>query len=292
MKILILSLVSVALFSCGKLNSVLDKAENLPNQLNESNRRLAEVERKTVLGEMIPELEDPANYKELGPIPFELMTPATKVAENFTADEAAKWIYLKLNKIDKAGYEENYGKPNESTNPEAVEFEAHKFGLFNALCAVAGFLPDSTVDQLINKVYSSEEYSATILKILAMRAYFIQNVLLKEKYAPSQLAELGAVESAISYNQSLEKILKLPFAQYVRSKVSGFILTAELNTALSFDLSVIDMKANWKRIEGGMNSYLKVTQFSTNTQTSRVNNARAIVNAGLQAYGVQPTAAP
>lgn len=292
MKILILSVMSVALFSCGKLNSVLDKAEDIPNQLNTANGNMKELERKTVLSEMKKELDDTKNYKVLSPVPYDLMAPAKKIAEHFTADEVVQWTYTMLGKINNARYDDNYGKPIDAANPEAVEYERNKLGVFNALSAVAAFLPESTVDRLTSKVYTSEEYTTTVLNILAMRSYFIQKVMLKEKYAASKLTDIGTVEAAIGYNQSLEKVLKLSFAGYVRSDVSGFNLMTDLNTELTFDLSIVDMKTNWKNIERGMNTYLKVTQFSVDTQTSRVNNARAIVNAGLQAYGVQPTAAP
>lgn len=293
MKILILAVLSLALFSCSKLDSVLDKADNvIPNQLDNTNARLTEVQRLTILGEMKPELESEKNYKILSPVPYDLMAPAKKAAENFTADEVIQWSYTMISKINNARYDDNYRKPIDATNEEAVQYEFNKLGLFNAISAVAAFLPESTVDQMIAKVSSSEEYSTTVLNLLAMRAYFIQKVMMKEKYAASKLTDIGAVEAAIGYNASVEKILKLSFAGYVRSDVSGFNLLTDFNTELTFDLKIVDMKANWKNIERGMNTYLKVTQFSANTQDSRVNNARAKVTAGLQAYGAQPATTP
>lgn len=285
MKILILSLASLMLFSCGKLHSVLDKADNdIPNNLLLTNARLAEVERLTVLGEMKPELEDSKNYRILSPVPYDLMAPAKKAAENFTADEVTQWTYTMLSKINNARYDDNFGKPIDENNPEAFEYERNKLGLFNALSAVAAFLPETVVDQIIAKVYTSEEYTTTALNILAMRVYFIQKVMLKEKYAASKLTDIGTVEAAIGYNQSIEKILKLSFAGYVRSDISGFNLMTDLNTELTYDLKIVDMKANWKNIERGMNTYLKVTQFSSNAQDGRVNAARATVTAGIKAY--------
>lgn len=287
MKILILSLVSLMLFSCGKLESVLDKADNdIPNNLLLTNARLSEVERKTVLAAMKPELEDAKNYQILSPVPYDLMAPGKLFAENIKALEVIEWMYTHLSKINNARYDDNFGKPIDGEkNPESLEYEKNKLGLFNALCVVSTFLPESVVDELVSKVYTSEEYaSTTIMNILAMRVYFIQKVMLKEKYASSKLTDIGAVESAIQYNQAIEKILKLPFAGYVRSDVSGFVLMADLNTQLTFDLKVADMKANWKNIERGMSTYLKVTQFSSNAQDSRVNAARAKVSAGLKAY--------
>lgn len=290
MKILILSLASLMLFSCGKLHSVLDKADNdIPNNLLLTNARLTEVQRLTVLGEMKPELEDSKNYRILSPVPYDLMAPAKKAAENFTADEVTQWAYTMLSKINNARYDDNFGKPIDASNPEALEYERNKLGLFNALSAVAAFLPEKTVDQIIEKVYTSEEYTTTGLAILAMRAYFIQKVMLKEKYQPSKLTDIGTVEAAIGYNQSIEKIMKLSFAGYVRSDISGFNLMTDLNGELTFDLKIVDMKANWKNIDRGMTTYLKVTQFSTNAQDSRVNAARATVVAGIKAY---ETAAP
>lgn len=291
MKILILSLLSLTLFSCAKLDSVLDKADNvIPDQLDKTNSKLSEVERKTVLAAMKPELEDTKNYVILSPVPYDLMAPGKLFGENLTDQEAIQWVYTKLGKINNARYDDNYRKPIDAANEESVQYEFNKLGLFNALCVVSTFLPESVVDQLIAKVYTSEEYTTTVLNILAMRAYFIQKVMLKEKYASSKLTDIGTVEAAIKYNQSLEKILKLSFANSVRSDISGFNLLTDLNVQLTFDLSVVDMKANWKAIERGMNTYLKVTQFSADAQTNRVNKARALVNAGLKSYGVEPAA--
>ncbi len=286
MKLFILCATSLVLFSCGKLDSVLDKADNvIPNQLDKTNSRLSEVERKTVLAAMKPELEDSKNYQILSPVPYDLMAPGKLFGENVTAQEVIEWTYNHMSKINNARYDDNFGKPVDANDSEAIAYERKKLGLFNALCVVATFLPENVVDQLISKVYTSEEYaSTTIMNILAMRAYFIQKVMLKEKYAPSKLTDIGAVEAAIGYNQSLEKILKLSFAGYVHSDISGFNLMTDLNSELTFDLKIVDMKANWKNIDRGMTTYLKVTQFSTNAQDGRVNAARATVAAGVKAY--------
>lgn len=290
MKILILSVLSLALFSCAKVDRVLDKAENIPTQLDATNTNMLELKRLTILGEMKKEADDKKNYEILSPVPYDLMAPCKKLGENFTADEVIQWAYTMISKINNARYDDNFGKPVDASNPEAIDFEHSKLGVFNAVSAVAAFLPEAVVDQLISKVYTSEEYSTTVLNVLAMRVYFIQKVMLKEKYAPSKLTDIGTVEAAIGYNQSVEKILKLSFAQYVRSDISGFNLMTDLNTELSFDLSVADAKTNWKNIARGMDTYLKVTQFSADAQAARVNAARATVNAGIKAYEAAQTA--
>jgi len=295
MKILILAVLSLALFSCDKVNKLIDVPDQLDKTndgLNHTNENTTELKRLTIVNEMEKKLLDNKNYKKLSPVPVDLMEPAKLAAENFTADEVVQWIHLKTVDVNDISYEDNFGKASDASNPEAVQFEMDKVGVFNAMTAVSGFLPDATIDQLITKVYNSEEYTGTVLNILAMRVYFLQNVMMKEEYASSKLTDIGTVETAIKYNQWIEKVTKLPFAAYVSTKITGFSLLPDFNAGMTFGLEVATAKSNWKNISRGMDTYLKVVQFSNNTQDSRVNNARAKVAAGLQAYDAQPAVTP
>ena len=165
---------------------------------------------------------------------------------------------------------------------------------------------ESTVDEIVRRIVNSEEYSPTGLNLLAMRAYFIQNVLLKEKYSASKLVDIGAVEAAIGYNRSLDKIVHLPFVNSVRTDINGFNLMSDLNVALTYGLQYnsCDMEKtpvscllnknkpfeNWKSIQLGMDQFLKISQFAqspevTQSQNQRLLAAQQAVQAGLGAGG-------
>ena len=239
------------------------------------------------------ELNNEKNYVKLSPVPVDLMPWGKKAAENMTVeDELIPYIYIKLKDIETVRYDDNnLGKPYDMNDPACVRFEMNKVGVFNALATIAGFLPEAKVDQLLYKLNNSDEYTQTIIHILALRAYFINNVLMNEKYKQDKLIDMGSVEAAISYNKSLERILRLPYATSIKVDISGFVLLQDFNQALSVRPDMESAKKNWMNIYDGIKTYLKVGQYSTDP--SQVQNqqqrAQAAINqvlTGLSGWGV------
>jgi hypothetical protein len=238
--------------------------------------------RKETVKTAIQELNDSKNYKKLSPIPTDIIPWAKKAAENMNVDdELVPYIYIKLKDVTTLRYDDNNpGKSYDMNDPAAIEFEMNKVGLFNVLAAISGFLPEAKVNQLLNRLSNSEEYSSTVINILALRFYFIQNVLMSEKYKQDQLVDVGAIEAAISYNESIEKILKLPFADQIKTQVSIFVLMPDFNEALSVQLDPMAAKRNWNGILAGMTKYYKVGAFTAGNSTQNSQQA-ARYNAAL-----------
>ncbi|MBC7464985.1 MAG: hypothetical protein H7256_03245 [Bdellovibrio sp.] len=289
MNLMILVVAAFAFSSCSKIDSVMDKAETIPGKMDSLNTNMDELKRLTIVGEMKKELEDTKNYKVLAPVPFDLNAAAKKAAENFTIDEVVPWIYNLLQKINEAKFEDNFGRAINPNDPQAVEFEQNKLGTMSAISAVCGFLPESMINQMLVAIDNGDEDAATMVSMFAMRAYFINNVLMKEKYAPSKLTSIGAVEKAIFYNKQVENLLRLPYADKINVTVNGFELNTDFNAGMSYGLDFNAAKVNWSAISNGMESYLKVNQYSTDpnqvkNQLARQTAALAEIQQGQAAW--------
>lgn len=282
MKKLIMVLSVLSLAACAKI----DRALEIPDKMDRLGNNTEELKRLTIIAEMKKELEDEKNYRIVSPVPYDLNAAAKKAAENFKVDEVVPWTYNLLSKVNNAKFEENFGKPVEGNEAEALQFERNKIGTMSALAAVSAFLPEATINEMITLVRTSEEYTPTVLAIFAMRAYFINNVLMKEKYGSAKLTEIGTVEKAIYYNQQVEKLLRLEFAPSIKIQITGFSLMEGVNEAMSYGLDQEAPARNWKAISYGLEHYLKVSQYSNDkgqkdSQLDRQSRALQLVNAGL-----------
>ena len=293
-KLLLSITVVLGFSSCGKIQELHDAAtKEIPNRMEGLANNTSELKRLETVKTAVQELNDPKNYEKLSPVPVDLMPWGKKAAENMTVeDELIPYVYIKLKDIETVRYDDNtLGKPYDMNDPACVRFEMNKVGVFNALATIAGFLPESKVDQLIYKLNNSDEYTQTIINILALRAYFINNVLMNEKYKQDKLVDLGSVEAAIGYNKSLERVLRLPYAASIGVQITGFVLLQDFNLALSVKPDMDSAKKNWMNIYDGIKTYLKVGQYSSDqgqvqNQQQRAQNAINQVLTGLSGWGV------
>lgn len=296
MKKIIFAISVLVLSSCGKIHDLHSAAtEVIPEKMERLAGNTEELRRQEVVKTAVLELNDPKNYKKLSPVPVDLLAWAKKAAENMLVDdELIPYVYTKISDIETIRYDDNnLGKPYDMNDPACVQFEMNKVGVFNAIAAMAAFLPESKVDRLVQRLQNSDEYSPTVISILALRAYFINNVLMNEKYKQNKLVDIGSIEAAIDYNKKLERVLRLPFVADIKVEITGFVLLADYNTALSVKPNMDSAKANWSNIYQGIKSYLKVGQFSAdagqvNTQKARSQAAINEVMSGLKAWGVDP----
>lgn len=285
MKKLIMVLSVLGLAACAKI----DRALEIPDKMDRLGNNTEELKRLTIIAEMKKELEDEKNYRILSPVPYDLNAAAKKAAENFKVDEVVPWTYNLLSKVNNARYDDNFGKPIDASDPEAIHFERNKLGTLSAIAAVCAFLPESTVNEIVDRIRNSQEYSTTMLSMLAMRAHFINNVLMKEKYGSVKLTDIGTVEQAIYYNKQVENILRLEFASLIQVKTVGFSLLEGANEVNTYGLDFDAPRVNWKSISWGLEHYLKVSQFSgdqsqKDSQLNRQARALEQVNAGLAAW--------
>jgi len=291
-----LGVLFLFLFSCGKIDKFYEATtETIPVKMNELAKANAELKRIEIVRTAVLELNDSKNYKKLTPVPVDLLAWAKKAAENMLVDdELVPYIYTKISDIETMRYDDNnMGKPYDKNDPACVQFEMNKVGVFNAMAALSAFLPEEKVDRLVQRLQNSDEYSTTVLNILALRAFFINNILMNEKYKQTKLVDLGSVEAAISYNKKLERILRLQFVADIKIEFTGFIVLPDYNQTLSVVPNMYSAKNNWINIYDGIKTYLKVGQFSNDSSlvSFQKERAQAAVNdvmMGLKSWSIDP----
>lgn len=291
-KLLIITTILAAFASCSKMDAALDmpnKMDGMSGKMDTMSSNMKELERLTKVAESTKEILDTKNYTKLAPIPTDIIPWAKIAAENMlVTDELVPFFYIKMKDITSLRYDDNAFGDNATTKPQtAKEFEVNKIGLFSALAAVAGFLPEEKVTEILRKLSSSDEYSKTSLQILTLRSYFIQNVLMTEKYKESELVDLGAIEEAIKYNSALERIATLPYADQLNIGINIFEVMPEYNEGLSIQADTQAYKNNWNTIYSGITNYAKVGQYTsdqkiTASQQARLNSAIRTVEAKIK----------
>lgn len=262
-KMALVSLASTVLFvfGCGKVDSTLDKINTIPEKVDGFSAGLDKVNEKTglqAISEAETKLLDEENLKEGTPVPFKMFGPAQVMATFLSADQAVNWVKLKIQTINSAKYT---GAADDVAAQTA--FNSKKMGLLTAVTFVAGFLPEKTMTEIVDKeIVKSGYYQSTALSILFLKAKFINEVLLMSVYA-EPFTTLGHTERAMALNSELEAIEKLAFASEIGIKITGFTVD-KMNEAASSSLNTKKSIANWQTIKSlSQKGYSSVNQLES-----------------------------
>lgn len=220
MKKLVLASTVLFAFSCGKLDKTLDKINTVPEKIDGFSAGLDKVNEKTQLqaiSEAETKLLDEENLKEGTPIPFKMMGPAQVMASFLSSEQALNWVKLKLATINTAKYT---GAADDLAAETAFNFK--KKGLLTAVTFVAGFLPEKTMNEIVDsQIKHSGYYQSTALAIVYLKAKFTNDVLLGSVLSES-FTTLGHTEHAMALNSQIEAIENLPFASHIKVDITGF----------------------------------------------------------------------
>lgn len=265
MKNLLLVLTIITAVGCGKLHSVLEKAESIPGKMDSLNQGMTKTNesvRLQKLSEADHKLMDEANYDVLAPVPVFLLSAGKIFGEELTSEEALLWVYKNMVYLNKHFIVDN---PSfDSQNPEHVaKFDKKKMGVFSALMVVSGNLKDSVVDEIILHIHKSGRYSKTGYEILALRQFFFDQLMIQASVfseSPDKLEKLGHIEKAIEFNSKIERIARLSQPQLIKVSLTG-MANQDLNTEITFDPAVVH--TNWveikKRAEAGFQTHTLTT---------------------------------
>ena len=102
---LVLVLAAIGFSSCDKtkqIDRVLDATEAIPGKMDALGSNTNELKRLSIMDAEEKKLLNTENYDITAPVQFKLMAPAKLIGENFTADEAVKWIGIQLKEINKS----------------------------------------------------------------------------------------------------------------------------------------------------------------------------------------------
>jgi hypothetical protein len=268
MKNILLALTIVSLFSaCGKIEKVLDKAESIPDKMDTLNVGMKETNsaiRLQKLGVFESMVLDKDNYEMLAPFPADLMTGGKFLGEELTTEEALLWVFKSIKKINT--YDINSNPLLDAQDPVVqAKFDHDKLGLYMAVTIVSGYLKESVIDDIVNRIYTSDRFTETGLQILALRAKFYSDVMLSGSLYTEKFSTLGHVKEAIEYNQKIERVAQLPYAQSIKVDIVG-MLSPEMNEAMSvqFDSSIV--AKNWAKIKTLGEAGFEVKPLSGNNQ--------------------------
>ncbi|AZZ36513.1 hypothetical protein CIK05_06825 [Bdellovibrio sp. qaytius] len=250
MKNLLLVLTVLTAVGCGKLTRVLDAAEAIPAKMDSLNEGMGETNdsvRLQKLGVFEAMVLNTDNYEMLAPFPADLMTGGKFLGQALTDEEALQWVFKSIKKINTYDINSN---PLLDAADEKVQakFDHDKLGLYMAVTIVSGYLRDSVIEQIVQRIYSSDRFSQTGLQILALRAKFYSDVMLGGSLFTEKFTTLGHTKEAIDYNTKIERIASLPYAQSIKVDIVGMI-NPDLNEAMSvqFDASIVNK--NWSKIK-------------------------------------------
>lgn len=276
MKNLFIVLTIAGLFTgCGKLHSVLDKAESIPEKMDTLNVGMKETNsaiRLQKLGVFESMVLDQDNYEMLAPFPADLMTGGKFLGEELTTEEALLWVFKSLKKINT--YDINTNPLLDAEDPKVqAKFDHDKLGLYMAVTIVSGYLKESVIDDIVQRIYTSDRFTQTGLQILALRAKFYSDVMLGGSLYSEKFSTLGHVKEAIDYNSKIERIARLPYPQLIKVDISG-MLSSEMNEAMTvqFDPNIVNQ--NWAKIKTLGEAGFEVKPLSGNSQADAAEAKR------------------
>lgn len=268
MKYILMLSLSLVLVGCG----ISKTAKETKGIAKESGERLARVERNSTLLEMKRDLFAVENTRVLTPIPFNMMLPGRRLAQNLTADECVEYASLLLSEV------------REDQDPGArapYDFDHSKEVRIAAIGIIAGMLPRERVIEILNRnVYSPSAYREGALAILVFRARFLNDTYIRNAILDRKIDSSGQIAKGIERANELELMARLPFIAGIKVKFNTFADETK-NRTISFD----PMEAGqiWAELARKADSYdpNKVAQFESNKSVAeqKVRAETAIMQA-------------
>ncbi len=275
--VLVVSALGV-LASCAKINSVMDSTEAIPEKMNALNRGMSDTNESIRLQKLAIALDQvmkKENQQFLSPIPGDMMAPGKLLAETLTASEAVELIYVKLKNVNENTYRDQFPADDALANKAQIEdFERSKIALLYAVQIVSTFLPDSVLNQMIDKeIKHAGRFRQTAFQILMMRATFYDKVMLHASLLSDTMNTVGMVQKAIEYNTKIDFISKLNFANRIELKITGF-LDAAKNDAFSQKLNIQNAAKNWAAIQDRASNQVEIVAITGNEAEDQAEMAQ------------------
>jgi hypothetical protein len=149
-----------------------------------------------------------------------------------------------------------------------VKFTLNKSADLQMITLVSGFLPDSTLEAMIETQSQQGAYRDVLFAVLKMRANFFSDVMLEAGLigGDKKLETIGQIEKAIEYGEKLDFVCKLEFVNQIKMKISGF--SESQNESLSVPLDKELALKKWKKIQEKTEKDFKAQSFSKDPLTN------------------------
>jgi len=240
-----------------KITTTNETAKELGNKLDRTNQSLDKTEsglHKQTLLVALKDMFDPEHTKSLVPVPFGMFAGGKTFAEELREDEVVDWFYAETKDIKSNAPDESQKilipvlKPAIDSVTGSVEFVAqyddrihngHKFKvpqtewafpiryvdsfnnkkdiMLNAMQVVAGFLPQSMMERLVqDEIANGGIREQTVYLILDLRDQFKRGALLKNSLFEDRLKNFKQYKEAFTHVFDLEYIAELPYAKQIQ----------------------------------------------------------------------------
>lgn len=277
-KAIALIIAALSVFSCGQVQRIMDGTEKLPSQIEKTNEEITKTNnsvRKQTIEVSLSKMKEQSYRLSLRPIPFDMLEFGKVAAESLTADEALLITKKTLKKINEERVEDRYPRVDTAAaNYQDIvnALDDDKLADLMMITLISGFLPDSTLNQMIAQEAEQGAYRDVVFQILMMRVNFSSDLMLNASVMDKKLETLGKISKAIEYNSKVDFIAKLPFADQISLDITGFSVEA-MNKGISQKLNTGLALKNWNRIYSAAQQDFKAMSFAS-TETEK-NAAKA-----------------
>jgi hypothetical protein len=268
-----------------KMDDLGQSTKGMSNKMDETNGFVA----KQALLTAVVEFAKKDNFDKVVPVPTGLLAPASVFAQVASDTELVEFIKVQLsyiNKIAPAERVDSSGKVRALTNEEQMDILMQKFVALQAIKAVSAFIPDGTDEafelagngtrvrkntlyKIVLRVSERSEFQRVALAILAMRADFLSEVLLKQSALDTEEAgfdTVGDAMKAVRYQEKIDYLLSLPFRSQIKASTTGLMGSENYNGDIkNMDISLDDQTAKkmgmvWKDIRQKTEYAMKIPQ--------------------------------
>jgi hypothetical protein len=289
---LICTLSAVVLTGCGVIKATEGMPDKMDQTLVEMNKTNDTV-RKQGVQVAIEGLQKAENGEDLTPIPFGLMPYAKALGEFANPDEFVELVYLWMKQLNEV-------QLDDSTKPSQAQIDAfnhHKMQILSALQAACGLLPEAKIQQIIGtEIDNDGRFADSARDMLMLRVRFLRDVLLQNSLFSTPMDDVGKLEKAIEYADSIDKIGRLPFAKDMALKIGGFHdPLPTIQEAFDPGLALTE----WSKIEIKAQNYLDVSEKSKTgnpaqdkalaaNNAARADRAMSTVVSRIKSWGGTP----
>lgn len=268
--------LTLFLSGCG----VIKATEGMPDKMDQMSAQMKktnDVVDQQPVQISFEDLLKPELGQDLFPVPFDLMPFAQKFGQYAEPEDVVQVVYLWMKKLNELS--------QDPTNPISdTAFQHHLAQVYSALAAVCGLLPDEKVQTIIDtEIVHEGRYIDSAKDLLLLRVRFIRDVLMNADLFSKPLDDVGKLEQAIKYGNSIDMVAGLPFATDLSLNISKLNIQETMDPRLELKM--------WTDIKTKSDNYLKAAPapWKANADiAARMTQALGTVNAKIKSWGGTP----
>ncbi len=282
MMLIMAPLIALALTACelpdvAGLNSMPKRTQDMSDKMDKTNDAI----HKQTLVAALEQIDKADNQRFTYPIPTGVMAAAKVFGEEVHADELIEFTYLRLKELEEVQPAYGMDADGYAIDLTAEQKDGMRLQLkarLSGLQAIVSFAQDEKIEAIIQtEINGHGRYEETAYKLLALRANFIRDILLKLSLnlgvEGETLSNSGMMKEAVKYLVKLDKISKLEFADQIKIDLKNDGNPDLIKFTEKQDLEGRQMTAElWQialdKAKAGMQSYKEFSQNSTKPQNA------------------------